>query len=225
VAKRKAGPLIWILGGIGAIFLLIVILVAGAGLFIAHKAKTAGFDTELAQRNPTLAAAKVMAAMNPNVEIVSMDEDRGTLTLREKKTGKTVTINANDMKEGKLTFSDESTGQHVTFGADSAAKLPDWVPSYPGSKPEGTFSASGNEGESGMAHFETSDAGSKVLDFYQDKLKDAGFKITSTFNGDSGDSRGGIVTAEDAANRRNVMVTVRSTANGTEVALTYGTKK
>lgn len=225
-AKPRTSPLVWILGAIVGIFVLVGILVVGAGIFVAHKVKSAGFDSELAQKNPALAAAKVMASLNPNVEVVGMDEDRGLITIREKKTGKTITMNAEDVKNGKLTFSDESTGEKVTFGANSAVQIPAWVPSYPGSKPEGTFSASGGQSEGGMAHFKTSDAGSKVLSYYQDVLKSAGFKITSTFSGDSGNSKGGVVTAEDTANRRTVMVTVSSSGDGsTEVALTYNTRK
>jgi hypothetical protein len=225
-AKPQTSPLVWVLGAIVGIFVLVGILVVGAGIFVAHKVKSAGFDSELAQKNPALAAAKVMASLNPNVEVVGMDEDRGLITIREKKTGKTITMNAEDVKNGKLTFSDENSGEKVTFGANSAAQIPAWVPSYPGSKPEGTFSASGGQGEGGMAHFKTSDAGSKVLSYYQDALKSAGFKITSTFSGDSGNSKGGVVTAEDTANRRTVMVTAGSSGDGsTEVALTYNTRK
>jgi hypothetical protein len=224
-AKPKISPLVWILGAVVGVFVLVGILVVGAGLFVAHKAKNAGFDSALAEKNPALAAAKVMASLNPDVEIVNIDEDKGLLTIKDKKTGKVLTMNAEDVKNGKMTISDESTGEKVTFGANSAVQLPAWLPSYPGSKPEGTFSASGSGNEGGMAHFKTSDAGPKVLAFYQDALKSAGFKITSTFSGDSGDAKGGLVSAEDTANRRTVMVTVSSSgADGTDVSLTYGTK-
>jgi len=224
-APRRTSPLVWILGGVVCLFVLVGVLIVGAGIFVVHKAKNAGFDSALAEKNPALAAAKIMVSLNPDVEVVKEDVDRGLLTIRDKKTGKTITMNADDIKNGKLTFSDEDTGQNVTFGADSAVKLPAWLPSYPGSKPEGTFSASGNGSDGGMAHFKTGDASSKVIEFYQENLKSAGFKITSTFSGDSGESRGGIVTAEDTANRRSVMVTVSSASDGTDVALTYGTKK
>ena len=224
--KPKTNPMVWIIAAIVGVFVLVGILFLGTGLFVAYKVKNAGFDSRLAEKNPALAAAKVMAALNPNVEVVKVDEDRGLLTVRDKKTGKTITMDAEGVKNGKLTFSDDSTNEKFSFGADSAAKLPAWLPSYPGSKPEGTFSMSGSDAadrsEGGAAHFKTSDAGAKVLTFYQQNLKNAGFKITSTFSGDSGESRGGILTAEDTAKRRTVMVTVSSTSEGTDVALTYG---
>jgi hypothetical protein len=225
VAKSKTSPLVWILAAVVGVFILVGILFVGAGFFVANRVRSAGVDSALLQKNPALAAAKVIASLNPDVEIVKVDEDRGLLTLKDKKTGKIITINADDVKNGKLTFSDD-TGERVTFGAHSAVNLPAWLPSYPGSKPEGTFSASGSGSEGGMAHFKTSDAGSKVLSYYQEALKNGGFKITSTLSGDSGNSNGGVVTAEDQGNQRTVMVTVSSSAGeGTDVALTYGTKK
>lgn len=221
--------MVWIIAAIVGVSVLVGILFLGTGLFVAYKVKNAGFDSRLAEKNPALAAAKVMVALNPNVEVVKVDEDRGLLTVRDKKTGKTITMDAAGITNGKLTFSDDSTNEKFSFGTDSAAKLPAWLPSYPGSKPEGTFSMSGsdaaNRSEGGAAHFKTSDAGAKVLTFYQQNLKSAGFKITSTFSGDSGESRGGILTAEDTANRRTVMVTVSSASEGTDVSLTYGSKQ
>ncbi|MGJ5818412.1 hypothetical protein [Paludibaculum fermentans] len=223
-AKKGIGPLGWVLIGLGGFCLLIGILVVGAGFFVAHKVKDAGFDSDLAQRNPQLAAAKVMAALNPDVEVIRVDDEKGVLTIREKKTGKTITINADDVKNGKITFSDDSTGDKVSFGAGTDIKLPSWVPEYPGSKPEGTISASGHNGEGGMAHFTTSDSVSKVLSFYNEELKGAGFKITSNISGDSGDSKGGLVTAENSDSKHTVMVTVGNSDKGTEVSITYGHK-
>lgn len=218
------GPLGWVLIGLGAFCLLIGVVVVGAGFFFAHKVKEAGIDSELAQKNPALAAAKVMAALNPDVEVVRVDDEKGTLTIREKKSGKTITMNADDVKNGKITFSDDSTGEKVSIGSGTDVRLPSWIPEYPGSKPEGTMAASGNHGEGGMAHFTTSDSVTKVLGFYQDELKGAGFKITSNVSGDSGDSKGGLITAENTSTKHTVLVTVGSSDKGTEVALTYGSR-
>lgn len=223
-AKKGIGTLGWVLIGLGGFCLLIGVLVVGAGFFVASKVKNAGFDSELAQKNPALAAAKVMASLNPDVEVVRVDDEKGILTIREKKTGKTITMSADEVKNGKITFSDDSSGDKVSFGAGTDVKLPSWIPEYPGSKPEGTIAASGNHGEGGMAHFTTSDSVSKVLGFYQDELKSAGFKITSNVTGDSGDSKGGLVTAENTDSKHTVMVTVGTSDKGTEVAITYGSK-
>ena len=223
--KKKASPFVWILGGCGVLVVLGLIGFAVTGYFVAKKVKDSGFDTALMQKNPALAAAKMAVALNPDVEVVSTDEDKGILTIKEKKTGKTITMNAEDIKNGKISFSDESTGEKVTLGVDKEAKLPDWVPSYPDSKPEGSFSATSGEGEGGMVHFKTPDAGPKVLAFYQDALKKAGYKITATMAGSPGDGSGGMVAAENAATKKSVMVTLSASSEGTDVAITYGSKK
>ena len=45
-----------------------------------------------------------MAALNPNVEVVSTDERAGKITLRDKQTGKTVTFDARDVQKGHISF-------------------------------------------------------------------------------------------------------------------------
>ena len=222
---KKKGPLFWILGGCGVLVLLGGITFVGTGLFVAKKVSDAGMSTDLLKKNPALAAAKLMVAANPDVEVVSMDEDKGVITIRDKKSGKTITMNAEDIKNGKLSFEDESTGEKMTLGADKDAKLPEWVPSYPGSKPEGSISATGGDSEGGMAHFKTPDAGPKVLAFYTDELKKAGYKITATMSGTPGDGSGGMVAGENAATKKSVMVTLSTSSEGTDVAVTYGSKK
>ena len=225
VGKKKTSPIVWILGGMLALFVLMGIFFIAAGFFVANKVKNAGFDSSLMEKNPALAAAKIAVSLNPELEIVTMDENRGVLTVREKKTGKTITMNAEDVKNGKLSFSDE-TGEKMTFGGDSGAQLPAWIPVYPGAKAEaGLMSASGKDGEGGMAHFKTKDPAAKVLSYYQDALKSAGYKITANMSGDGGESTGGMLAAEEASTKRTVAITVGSGNEGTDVAITYGSKK
>ncbi len=220
--KKKTSPIVWILGGMVAVFVLMAVVLIGAGFFVSKKM---GLDSGLAQKNPILAAAKIAVSLNPELEIVTIDENNSTITVREKKTGKTITMNADEVQQGKISFSDESTGEKMSFGGTDV-KLPSWVPQYPGAKAEGgLMSASGKDGEGGMAHFKTSDSASKVLAFYQDALKGAGYKITGNIAGDAGDSSGGMVTAEEPSTKRTVAVTVGSGSEGTDVAITYGSKK
>src|SRR5450759_1653720 len=73
---KKTSPIVWVLVGLGAFLLLVVIAVAGAGFFLVHKVKQAGLDPELMRRNPGLATVKMMAALNPNIEVLSVNENR-----------------------------------------------------------------------------------------------------------------------------------------------------
>ena len=76
-----------------------------------------------------------------------------------------------------------------------------------------------------MVHFKTGDAGPKVLEYYTEELKKAGYKITATMSGASGDGSGGMVAAENRATKKSVMVTLSTSSEGTDVAVTYGSKK
>jgi hypothetical protein len=233
--SKKISPIVWIVVGIVGFCMLIGILVAAAGLYVAHKVT----------QNPALAMAKLMAAGNPNVEVLSSDSGRNTVTFRDKHTGETVTMNFDDIKKGKILFKGNGKeasiqahgeGENGTLeinsaqgslkiGAGSAAKIPDWVPAYPGVTPEATFSLQGADGDSGSFHFTSKDSPKEVLSFYQRGLKDAGFTIGANFAGDTATSSGGMLSAENESSKRTVMVTVGTEKGSSEVNLVFGTKK
>jgi len=223
--QRKTSPLVWVLIIILGLFVLGAIGVVGTGLFIVHKARQAGFDPELMQRNPGLAISKMIASANPDVDVLRTDEGAGKITVRDKKTGKVVTMTFDEAKNGKFSFSaqgDDGKTASLEVGA-GADKLPSWVPAYPGAKVEGTFAMTGNSGEGngGSFGFSTSDASAKVMSFYQDKCKDLGIKVqmvTTT-------SEGGMIKAADENEARTLLVIVGSGSGGTTVNVTYGMKK
>jgi len=110
----------------------------------------------------------------------------------------------------------------VEFGT-SVGKLPSWVPEYPGSKSQSTFSIRGSgqgEGEGGNFTFTTSDSPSKVLSFYQDKCKDVGMKVNLSTTG----GEGGMIIATDDGEKRSLTVVVGGSAGQTTVNVTYGMK-
>jgi len=100
----------------------------------------------------------------------------------------------------------------MRFGAAAGKSAPAWVPVYPGSSPQGTMATQSKDGSSNTFTFKTSDAPAKVLAYYQDQLKSAGFKINLVTNTD----QGGIVQAENSEKQRTVMVTVGASGEGTE---------
>lgn len=238
--RKKVSPLVWILVAVAGLFVIGGLLVVAGGVFLFHKAKQAGLDSDLMRTNPALAATKFVTAMNPDLEVLSVDDRRGVIRVREKSSGKVMVLNFEDARQGKIVLQEEgkesvtitargegSSGEVevqspegvARFGA-TGGRLPDWVPAYPGSSPEGAFSMQGGEGESAAFHFKTSDAPAKVLGFYNDELKQAGWKVTMTAT--SGE--GGVLVAEDSAKKRNIMVTV-GTGDGTQVSLTLTTRK
>src|SRR5262245_60717402 len=99
--KKKISALGWIAIGCGAIAILCFLALGGiafiGGRFLKNKA--AEFE-----KNPTLAAAKLVVQANPDLEVVKSDDDAGTLTIKNTKTGEVVTMNAKDIEDGKITF-------------------------------------------------------------------------------------------------------------------------
>jgi len=242
--RRKTSPLVWILVAVLGLFVLFGIAVVGGGFFLVHKARQAGIDPELMRNNPGLATAKLLAATNPDLEVVSSDDRRGLITIRQRSTGKTMTVNFDEMKRGKLTFREDgkdavtleahgegdtgslqmkSGSESVNIGANQAA-LPAWIPAYPNSKPASTFSVTGKEGTSASFQFQTPDATKDVVAFYERELKQNGFRITGTTTSENGASSGGMVSGDDAANKRTVVVTVGTDNKGTTVSVTYSQK-
>jgi len=235
VQSKKISPIVWIIVGIVGFCMLIGILVTAAGLYVAHRVT----------QNPALAMAKLLAAGNPNVEVLSSDAGRNTVTFRDKHTGETVTMNFDDIKKGKIVF--KGNGQEASIqargdggngtlefnspqgslqiGAGSAAKIPDWVPAYPGVTPESTFSLQGADGNSGSFHFTAKDSPKEVLSFYEKGLKDAGFTIGANFAGDTATSSGGMLSADNQSSKRTVMVTVGTENGSSAVNVVFGTKK
>jgi hypothetical protein len=108
---------LWILGIFGGLMVLAVVGVMALGFFVIHKAKQAGFDPELAKKNPVLAAAKLSVALNPDTETVSSDDSSGTIIIRDKKTGKTSTMKV-DPDAQTMTVTDDQ-GKTVTMKLDT----------------------------------------------------------------------------------------------------------
>ena len=218
---KKSNVLLWILVGVGGFFALVIVAVLAVGLFVVNKAKQAGLDPDLMKRNPALAATKMMTALNPNVEFVSMDEGKQEITLRDKQKGETFTISFEDAKAGR--FKMKSSEGSVTFGGD--AKVPAWVPDYPGSNPQGAFSAQGKDGQGGTFTFKTKDSTDKVVKYYQDQFQSTGLKVTSNLINQTGQASGGMLVAQDDSQKHTITLLIGSDAGETSVTVTYGTNK
>jgi hypothetical protein len=223
--QRKTSPLVWVLIVILGLFVLGGIVTVGAGMFFLHKARQAGLDPDLIRRNPGLAVSKMIASANPDVEVLSTDEGAGKITIRDKKTGKVVTMTFDDAKKGRFSFSaqgDDGKTASLEIG-NEADKLPSWVPAYPGANVEGTFAVKGGSGEGngGSFGFSTSDTPEKVMSFYQDKCKELGINIKMVTHV----NKGGMILAADEGEAHSLQVIVGSESGETKVQVIYGLKK
>jgi len=226
--KKGISGWVWALIGCFGLILIAVIAISVGGWFIASKVKS----------NPAAAAARILAAANPNVEVVSVDDQGGKITLRDKKTGKQVTLDFDDIKKGRISFEGEDgekmeiktqgegeqgsvefTGKDGTTRiGKNAAQLPAWLRAYPGAEAQQGFgmSASTAEGKSSALAFKTSDAPDKVAAFYEGALKEADMEVKKS-SSQAGNFSLFTVTGEDKANKRTVHITATSTDQGTMI--------
>jgi len=235
--------LLWIVGIVGGFILLGFGSCAVLGFYGMHKMKQAGFNADLVKKNPALASAKMAVAVNPDTEIVSSDDDAGTVTVRDKKTGKVVTMKF-DPKKKSMVITDENgkttslttTGEGANASMEmkssegtmkvgaGADKAPDWVPVYPGSSPQNTFSSNNATEQTGAYTFVTKDAADKVIAFYGDTLKSAGFTVSNMTTNSEG-KVGGMVSGEDKTSKRGVVVGLSTENDGTHVNVTFTVKQ
>lgn len=230
---KKSNALVWILGGVLVVVLGFTAMCGIGGFLLLHKAKQAGFDSSLMSKNPGYAAAKMVATMNKDVDVISTDDSTGTIQVRDKKTGQTTTLRF-DAATKRMVVTDgegkqstvsitgdgdkaalniQSADGTARFGASGDNQMPAWVPVYPGSTPKGTFSAQSNGASQSAFGFKTNDAPAKVIDYYQNQLKSAGFTISGTFSSPTG----GLVSAENG--KRTLTVTVGASGNETSASL------
>ena len=89
-AGRRTSPIVWVLRVLVGIVVLGGIAVVGTGLFVARKIQQAG---------PAVTAGKLLAALNPDLEVIDADERSGVITVREKSTGKEITLSRGKIRE------------------------------------------------------------------------------------------------------------------------------
>jgi hypothetical protein len=224
VAPRRTSPIVWVLVILLVLFGIGILAVVGTAGFVLHRARRAGIDADLFRSNPGLAIGKMIAATHPGLDVIDTDERTGTVTLRDRRNGKRFTMSFDSARNGsfKLKADDGEGGAgSVEFGA--GAKLPSWIPQYPGSNPETVFSATGDSGhdagEAGNFNFQTDDDASKVLSFYEDKAKELGMTLHTVGAGQTG-----TVAASDD-NDRFLKVIAIGHSGRTTVNVTYGRKR
>jgi hypothetical protein len=236
VTIQKSNALIWIVGGCGGLIVLAAIIGGLTFYYIAHKAKQFANTME---KNPALAIAKMAAAVNPDVEVLSTDENKGTITVRDKKTGKVLTVNLADAQKGKFVFEQDGKKLEMqahtdgdkgslelktndgTLNLGTNGKMPDWLPAYPGSTPKAVFSAQSAKGSSGTFGFTTNDSIDQVVRYYEDALKRAGLTVKTQSMQANGKTSLGILTADEPGSKRSVMVNATIADGATSVAITF----
>lgn len=238
-APRKTSPWVWVAIGCGGLLVIVLLAVTVGGFLIARKAKD--FVAE-AEKNPAMAAVKLAVSMNPELEVVEADDDKGVITVRNKKTGEEFTVDMAEAKQGKIRFRNEkgeeisfstrgdgktggftveSDKGEMSFGTGDESTLPEWVPRYPGAEPTGSMTSRSDRGVEGGFSFSTGESVQDVIAYFEDELEALGFEVsTNTFQQD-GVTHGGVVSGESGDRSRTCTVTVTRDDEGTAVAVTF----
>jgi len=240
-AKKKGmGVVGWLAIG------CLVVLLLGLGSCFAcgyyAKRKLGQFSEEM-QKNPEMAAAKLVVRMNPDLELVSTDDQAGTLTVKNTKTGETMTVSVADAKEGKFSVTtDKGTttvdanaqdgtlqvtdgqGNTATYGAGGEAAMPSWLGAYPNGTASTNYKADTTEAKTAMVVFTTSDSIEDVMSWYEQQLQGAGLSVQKQLMSAGGTASGGTVTGESSDQKRSAVVVVGSADGKTQASVTWTEK-
>ncbi|HEX4954560.1 MAG TPA: hypothetical protein VF017_14300 [Thermoanaerobaculia bacterium] len=238
---KKGLPVVaWIL--IGCLGLVVL---GGIGFvtvtYIIGK-KVTSFVKEAADK-PLQAAARAYAFINPDLELVSVDEEADKVTFKNVKTGETVTLDGSDIREGRLTMDTgkgkvtidaKGSGQEgkveVTdaagktvfeAGAADLSQLPAWVPRYPGASSTGMMATGGGaDGRGGVFQLKTGDSVDEVRAYYERELEGAGFDLQKNSVSSGGSQF--VTLIGTGREGRSVTVGILRDGGETQVTLQYG---
>jgi hypothetical protein len=113
-------------------------------------------------------------------------------------------------------------GAKVEIGAGATAKMPDYLPLYPGAKVTSSFTGQDKNSAGGVVTFHSDAAGADIIAFYKGKAKAAG--MSDTMNMDSGGTMMYVGSNEQAKTHVQVTVTKASDGSGSDASVAWGSK-
>ncbi|MCC6586323.1 MAG: hypothetical protein IT168_06350 [Bryobacterales bacterium] len=231
-AKKSVWP--YVLFGCLGVIVLGALGIIGTGYFVVKKVKQAGFDPELMQRNPAVAITKILAAANPEIEVMNVDESRGIITVRDKTNGKVLTLNFEDVKNGRIVFEEPGKGKVEIKGEGSQMQistpegtaeigtgkmtLPAWIPKYSSIAAIGV-NVAGPKG--GTVSFTSSDSAAAVAGFYENAFQQGGLKVNKTTAG-AGEQSAIVISAQGEG--KSVNLTATPADGKVQVTILYESK-
>lgn len=159
--RRKTPVWVWILTGIAAFLVLLILLGIGGGLWLANKVVETLDDPKK--------LASVVHQINPDLELVDADTEKRIIRVRDKHKDETYSVRLDGLTSGKLRLERESKEDGVEMiDIGQPFDTPNWVPTYPGATPKPVGQArSDKRGEGGILEFRTADPPEKVRAFFQ----------------------------------------------------------
>jgi hypothetical protein len=211
---KKTPVWVWILAAVGGMILLGVIAIS---LLTYYAVRT----VQQVATNPAAAAA-ILSKIDPNLEVLDVDEDKKIIRVRNKRNNEETILNLNDIMSGRLKISHEGRDGTETVEIGGKVNLPGWLPKYPGVDVKGIGAMSSDkEGAGGMFTFETPDSAEKIHAFYREGLEKQGFKVDQNTEGHV---VGAAVLKMKSDDDGGAMVTVTPGGAGSQVTVFYGRK-
>ncbi len=178
--KKKGLPtLAWVGIGCGGIVIICIIAAVLAGGFLFKVAKSA-------LANPGKSSAEFVVAGNKDLTKVSENDDNGEMTVRVKSTGEQLTLKYDDLAKGRILVKDKD-GNVAPLSQGDLAKVPAWVPRYPGITDEVSLSQS-EDASSGMLAFTTNDSAEAIKKFYSDEADKISLNSSTSTSVNLGDA-------------------------------------
>jgi len=204
---------VWIIVGLLGLFMLAGVALVATGLFVAKQAAS----------NPVAMMAKIAAMANPNIEVLSVDEASGKVTIKDKESGKTVTVSLDDLKQGKLEISGEDG--KIQVGANVDAKIPQWVPIYPGAKQQNVMSTQTAEADGGTIMLEVKEEFGKVKAWYEERINAGGFESKMVTSTEGSEGPGAMMVASKNDEKQSLHIMLNTEPEFTRATITFGSKK
>jgi hypothetical protein len=220
--KKGLPPLAWVGIGCGTVLVLGIVIFAIAVTTCVRKVK---HTLEDFQKNPDKAAAEMVVRMNPDLEKVSQNDEAGTITVRMKDTGETITVSYGDLAEGRLKVTGKD-GSTTVIGAGDMEKVPGWVPKLENADKASCLFQHESDGEiSGVLHFETSQSMDEVKEFFESEANKAGFNTSSSSNTSFNGTENASMKFEGGARSLSIALTRSSSGKPLMVQVGYKEKK
>ena len=117
---KKSNTLVIVLCVVLGIVLLLLGSCVATCFYVGKKAKDYAKES---QKHPQVSALAMAAMLTPGIEVVSKDLDAGTIVLRNKKTGETVKLDANNFSQDKIAevLDKIAQGKGVAVASSSSA--------------------------------------------------------------------------------------------------------
>jgi len=133
------------------------------------------------KKNPEKTAAEMVVKFNPDLEMVSTDDAKGEMTIRNKN-GEVTTLSYKDISEGRITVRDKD-GNTTTLGSGDLSQIPTWVPRLPNATEEiSVMHSETNEQTVGIISTSTSDTLETVETFLKSRADDLDLSQTNRSN-------------------------------------------